>query len=578
MRPRSADAPPPAVDPGDVAEAAAFLDWLVDDHFTFVGACDDAGGSALGIVRRRVPSGLPDNSAAPYVLTLTKVLERSTVHRAVPLDFVGVKRFDASGAVVGEQRFFGLYTATVYSERTIELPFVRRKAAAVTARAGFPPTSHDGRTLANVLETIPRDEMFRLSGDHLFALAMGIMHLGDRRRVRLFVEADDFGRFVTCLVYLPRDRYTTPVRVAILDALQRAFHGSEIDFTVLVSETVLARLHVVVETPRVETAFVDAAALEAELAAIARAWPDDLRDALVAARGEERGLDAFRVWGNAFPPAYQDDVAAVDAVADVTVLEQGDDLAIHLDHAANGDSLARLRLYRSGSPLLLSDVMPVLEHLDVIVVDERPYAIVPAGSSPKWIYSFGVRAASGDPLAAPDVQARVAELFLGVWAGEIENDGLNRLVLRAGLSARQVVVVRALVKYLHQAGMRFTEASFADALATNPSPAKLIVDLFEARFEPELSNSDRGGRVEAIDAELEREIDSVRSLDEDRILRALVEVVRSAVRTNARRSAATTALSVKLDPTKLVLPPRPAPAARDLGLLATRRGCAPPRR
>ncbi|MEX1007888.1 MAG: NAD-glutamate dehydrogenase [Acidimicrobiia bacterium] len=551
------DAPPPPIDPGDVAEAAAFLEWLVDDHFTFVGACDDTGGAPLGIVRRRVPSGLPGNAAEPYVLTLTKVLERSTVHRAVPLDFVGVKRFDARGAVVGEQRFFGLYTATVYSEQTSELPFVRRKAEEVTARAGFPPTSHDGRTLANVIETIPRDEMFRLSTDRLFGLAMGIMHLGDRRRVRLFVGGDDFGRFVTCLVYLPRDRYTTPVRVAILDALQRAFRGNEIDFTVLVSETVLARLHVVVQTPRTPT--VDEAALESELATLARAWPDDLRDALVAARGEERGLDTFRVWRNAFPPAYQADVAAVDAVADVAVLEQGDDLAIHLDHAANGDGVARLRLYRAGSPFLLSDVMPVLEHLDVIVVDERPYAIVPAGSPPKWIYSFGVRAALGDPLAEPDAQVRAAELFLGVWAGEIENDGLNRLVLRAGLSARQVVVVRALVKYLHQAGMRFTEASFADALAANPRPAKLIVDLFEARFEPELSDSDRVIRVEGIDAELEREIDLVRSLDEDRILRALVEVVRAAVRTNARRSGATAALSVKLDPTKLSFLPAPRP-------------------
>ncbi len=225
--------------------------------------------------------------------------------------------------------------------------------------------------------------------------------------------------------------------------------------------------------------------------AIARGWPDELRDALVAAHGEEAGVDTFRIWRDAFPPGYQADVSPEQAVADIAVLEEGDDLAIRLQSAPADDGVARLKLYRSGAPLLLSDVMPVLEHLDVIVVDERPYVISPAGDAPRWIYSFGVRAASGDALADPGAQARVSELFLGVWAGEIENDGLNRLVLRVGLTARQVVVLRALVKYLHQAGLRFTEASFADALAANPASARRIVDLFEARFDLALADPER---------------------------------------------------------------------------------------
>ena len=399
--------PPPIADPGDVTEAATFLEWLADDHFTFIGACDQAGGDPLGTVRRRVPSGLPGQDVEPALLTLTKVLERSTVHRAVPLDFVGVKRFDADGAVVGEQRFFGLYTATVYSEPTDALPVVRRKAAAVIARSGYAPLSHGRRALVNVLETIPRDEMFRLSTDRLAVLALGVMRLGDRRRLRLFVGADEFGRFVSCLVYLPRDRYTTEVRVAILAALQRAFHGSEVDFTVLVGDAVLARLHVVVQTPGGDAPVVDEAALESELAALARAWPDELRDALVAARGEEAGVDSFRIWRDAFPPGYQADVTPEQAVADIAVLETGDDLAIRLQGGSDDDGVARSKLYRSGAPLLLSDVMPVLEHLDVIVVDERPYAITPAGGEPRFIYSFGVRAASGDALADAGAQARV---------------------------------------------------------------------------------------------------------------------------------------------------------------------------
>ena len=550
--------PPPTADPGDVTEAATFLEWLADDHFTFIGACDEAGGDPLGTVRRRMPSGLPGQDVEPAVLTLTKVLERSTVHRAVPLDFVGVKRFDADGAVVGEQRFFGLYTATVYSEPTDALPVVRRKAEAVIARSGYAPLSHGRRALVNVLETIPRDEMFRLSTDRLAVLALGVMRLGDRRRLRLFVGADEFGRFVSCLVYLPRDRYTTEVRVAILAALQRAFHGSDVDFTVLVGDAVLARLHVVVQTPGGDAPVVDEAALESELAALARAWPDELRDALVAARGEEAGVDTFRVWRGAFPPGYQADVRPEQAVADIAVLEAGDDLAIRLQGGPDGDGVARLKLYRSGAPLLLSDVMPVLEHLDVIVVDERPYAITPAGGEPRFIYSFGVRAASGDALADPGAQARVSELFLGVWAGEIENDGLNRLVLRVGLNPRQVVVLRALVKYLHQAGLQFTEASFADALAANPRPARLIVDLFEARFDLALSEPERATRVDGIVRELSAAIDAVESLDEDRILRALFEVVRATVRSNTCREDCV-ALSIKLDPSLLTFLPAPRP-------------------
>ncbi len=534
----------------EASEAAVFLEWLVDDHFTFVAVCDGGGAGALGIARRRTPVGLPSVTATPDapLLTLTKATERSTVHRAVPLDVVAV-----SG-----QLLLGLYTADAYSETTDDLPVVRRKVAHVMATAGFAPRSHDGRSLRNVLETIPRDELFRLSERELFALAIGIVRLGERRRVRLFANRDPFGRFVSCLVYLPRDRYTTPVRVAVIEALRRGVRGTEVDFTVLVSDSVLARLHIVVQTPTGAPAVIAERALEVELGEIARDWADDLRDALVAARGEEGGLDAMRTWGDAFPAAYRADVDAGTAVRDIAVLHDRPELAIRLD-LADHDGTARLTLYRSGAPLALSEVMPVLEHLDVVVVDERPYAITPAGADAQWITSFTIRAATGDPLAEPGTQDRVAELFLGVWSGEIENDGLNRLVLRAGLTARQVVLVRAFVKYLHQAGVRFTEASFADALAANQLPTRSIVALFDARFDPTLDAAARDAATARITAELDGAIDAVQNLDEDRILRALADVVRAAVRTNAyvteRRS-----LSIKLDATALEFLPDPKPA------------------
>jgi glutamate dehydrogenase len=578
---RAADlrrAPPATAALDDVAEAATFLEWIADDHFTFVGACRDelvggdgdgratrhcVPGSELGIARRRPMAGQSDESAREaFVLTLTKSVDRSTVHRAARLDVVAVKRFDAHGVVVGQDRFLGLYTANVYSQSTSTVPVLRRKVAQVLSLAGLPPKGHDGRALVHILETFPRDELFRLSVDELSVMTSGILHMGARRRVRLFVSRDQLGGFVSCLVYLPRDRYTTMARVGIVDALLGAFGGTEVDFTVLVTDDVMARLHVVVTTPR-SAPTVDVSALEDELGAIARTWTDDFRDALVRVRGEEGGLDTLRAWSDAFPVSYQFDVSAEAAAADVAVLERLDpagDLELRLEEPVTDDGVVRAKLYRSGAALVLSDMMPLLEHLGVTVVDERPYEIA-APDGPRWVYGFGVRAAPGDPLTGASVQTRVADLFLGVWAGVIENDGLNRLVLRCGLDARDIVIVRALCKYLRQAGVRFTEAYLADTLTGNPDATKLVVELFHARFDPDRPRD--AVVVEQISAELGDAIDAVAGLDADRILRALMHVVLATVRTNAYQAAAGGGpkpyVAIKLDPTELEFLPAPRP-------------------
>jgi glutamate dehydrogenase len=575
--------PPPTADADEVLEAATFLEWIADDHFTFIGACtyqlDDRSGdgtlhcmpgSELGIVRRRSMGERPDGFARQaFVLTLTKAAERSTVHRAARLDSVGVKRFDDRGAVIGEDRFVGLYTANVYSQSTTTVPVLRRKVARVLSQAGLPPKGHDGRALVHILETFPRDELFRLSVDELSTITMGILLMGARRRVRLFVSRDQLGSFASCLVYLPRDRYTTLVRVGIVDALRRAFRATDVDFNVLVTDDVMARLHLVVSSPA-SVAAVDVDALEDELATIARTWADDFRDALVRARGEEVGLDLYRTWVDAFPVSYQFDVPATDAVIDLAILERLDpagDLELRLEeprfedgHASDG--VVRAKLYRSGSALVLSDMMPLLEHLGVTVVDERPFEIGAPGRSPRWIYAFGMHAGRGEPLRGAHVQARVAELFLGVWAGDIENDGLNRLVLRCGLTARDIVLVRALCRYLRQAGVRFTEAYLADTLAANPLATELVVDLFHTRLDPDRSRDEEA--VSRITTELTVTIDAVVGLDADRILRALMHAVLAIVRTNAyqRRHDGTTKpyVAFKLDPMQLDFLPAPRPA------------------
>ncbi|MET0894759.1 MAG: NAD-glutamate dehydrogenase [Acidimicrobiia bacterium] len=577
---------PPHVSADDVDEVAAFLDWLADDHFTFVGALEyrviGVGGdarlepidaAALGVARRcplPAPGARVDTLAAPFLLTLTKAGALSTVHRTAPLDDVRVRSFDASGAPVGEWRFVGLYTASVFNDSATRIPVMRGKVARVLDAISAPRGSAAEQMITNVLETLPREELFRLPVDVLTDLAQGIATVGERRRLRLFATPDEFGRFVSCLVFLPRDRYTTGVRTGIVDALQSAFGATAADYSVLVDESVMARLHVVLDlgadranpSPALNAPGVEA--LEAELVEIARAWSDGLRDALQAALGEEVGLDAFRRWGSAFPAAYQADVAPAEAVADLTVLGELDpsgDLEIrlaHHDHAA----VTRLKLYRSGTPLLLSDVMPVLDHLDIVIVDERPYEVMPAVTSARetdvarWIYSFGIRAASGGSLDDPQLQTWIAELFEGVWGGAIENDALNRLVIAAGLAPSDVVIVRALAKYLHQAGVRFTEATLSAALVGNPTATRLVVELFHARLDP-------GRIVDAtrIDDALATEIDAITSLDDDRILRAVAALVRSVVRTNAFLPGRVLGdrLACKLDPSSLEFLPLPRP-------------------
>jgi glutamate dehydrogenase len=556
-------APPADLDPEQVAEDARYLDWLADDHFTFVGAVrvDADGvlvpGSELGVARRRSLFG-PHDAADPEptgVLTLTRSRARSTVHRDVPLDFVAVREHTAAGMERAELRLLGLYTANVSSDSVERIPVVRRKVADVMARSGFAPEGHDGRTLAHVLATYPRDELFRLGVDELSALALAIVGMGLRRRVRLFVSHDRLGCFVSCQVYLPRDRYTTPVREAVVDTLCRVYGGTEADFTVLVTEEVMARLGIIVGTPD-GAHEVDPLALEAKLAQLVRSWVDDLHDAFVDELGEETGIERFRVWRDAFPPAYRDEVDARDAVADVTILEGLDpkgDLAVRLHHGTGGAD-ARIILYRAGSALVLSDVMPFLEHLGVTVVDEHPHEIAaPRGA--RWIYSFGVVAAAAAPLVDPVIQARIAETFLGVWDGRIENDGLNRLVLHAGLEPRDVVIVRGLCQYLRQAGVRFTDAYLADTLAGNPEAVRLVVALFHQRLDPDRP---RDAAAEArLAAKLGSAIDAVATLDADRILRALWQLVAATVRTNAYRGEAH--LAYKFDSTALDFLPPPTP-------------------
>jgi glutamate dehydrogenase len=570
---------PPPASAEEIDEVKAFLAWVEHDNFTFLGYREydlvsdgDANGlravpgSGLGILRgtpatpltKLTPKALA-LARAPHVVVLTKANSRATVHRPAYLDYIGVKTFDAEGRVVGERRFLGLYTTRAYKLPAGEIPMLRGKVEAVMRRAGFPRDGHDAKALLEIVESYPRDALFQVAVDELFDVAMGILGLGERQRVRLFVRRDPLDRFVHCLVCIPRDRFNTENRERVGRILVEAFGATHLDWGLQFSESLLVRVNYIVHCPEGVPAEYDAAEIEGRLVLATRAWSDDLRDALLEEHGEEQGMRTYKRYERAFPPGYQDDWVARSAVVDIRRIEElqtsNEPIMSLYRQLEAPDDMVRCKLFSSGG-VLLSDVLPTFEHMGAKVVDERPYEIEPADAPPVWIYDFGLQVPADD---IERVRDAFQETFLSVWRGELEDDGLGGLVLH-GLSGREITIIRAIAKYLRQAGIAFSDAYMERTLLRHPQIATLLVSLFSARFDPQRRNS---GRTERLSAEIEQAIDDVASLDEDRILRSFLTVVSAILRTNFYRTGADgvhrSYTSFKLDPSLVPILPRPRP-------------------
>jgi glutamate dehydrogenase len=580
--------PPPMPAP-EVAESKAFIEWLASDHFTLLGyRCHDlvavngadalriVPDSSLGILRqtggRDVAASfaeLPPEQRAyahhPDLLIITKANARSTVHRPGYLDYVGVKRFDEKGRVCGEHRFLGLYTSTAYSAKPAEIPLLRHRTENVIARAGVAPGSHAGKALRNILDTYPRDELLQTSEDELFATAMGILHLGERQRFRLFARRDPFGRFLSCLIFAPRETYTTELRQRWQAILTEAFNGTAAEFNVSLSESMLARIQITVRTTPGKVPAFDVRELEARLAAAARRWEDDLRDELIAAHGEAGGNALFRRFGAAFPAGYREDFSARAAVPDITSmagLSDAQPLALSLYRPLEaGPGELRFKLFHRGRPVPLSDSLPMLERMGLRVLDEQPHRIAPADEPPVWMHDFGMLAAAGAEAGIEGVHAVFEDAFGRVFRGAVESDDFNRLVLAARLPADLIVVLRAYAKYLRQTGFPLSQAFIEATLAAHADIARMQVELFVLRFDPALA--DTGQKVIAKIQQIDDALDRVTNLSEDRVLRHFLMLILATTRTNfwrrdgegRRRSF----LSFKLDPAKMHWLPEPRP-------------------
>lgn len=586
-----------AFPPDQRDEALAFLNWLSDDHFIFLGYRDYCYGggnggavtidpdSGLGLLRdsrvhlfggqRRNFAQLSERLRAfllePVPLVVSKADRRSRVHRPVHLDTVTVKRLGPDGTVVADRVFAGLFTAVAYNNATRDIPYLRKKVDRVIEMAGFDPHGHNGKALANILDTYPRDELFQIDDPELLRIALGILRLKERQRTALFTRVDPFGRFVSALIFVARDRYDTELRIKFQKILRRAYRAREVMFRTRIDESIHAQVHFTLLTDAPIPADLDEAEVEQELVDAARSWADRLQSALIDTHGEEQGLTLLRRYRDAFPPAYVDAVHPAAAIGDLMRVEEvcstgrmGMSLYRPLEA---GPEAVHFKLYHAGGPIPLSDVLPMLENMGLKVVSEIPHEVRPTPWEtgpvvPVFIHDFATCLRTGGTIDLAAVKQPFEDAFARIWDGITEDDGFNRMVIGAGLGWRQISILRAYGKYLRQARAPFTDTAVYETLETFPGIASRIVRLFETRFDPDLAG-DRTLLLEEIGLEIDQLLEEVDSLEQDRILRRFINLVAATVRTNAYQTGPDGTLkpylAFKLDSEAIEGLPKPRP-------------------
>jgi glutamate dehydrogenase len=581
---------PPPVDAEELEQGLAFLEWL-DEHFTMLGYREyelveidnedqlrGIAGSGLGVQRGQgggdlskafatLPLAIRQLAHEPSLLVITKANSRSTVHRPGYLDHIGIRRFDAKGKIIGVRRFRGLYTSAAYNRSTRSIPLLREKIARIMSRAGYPDSSHAAKALVNILETFPRDLLFQLADDELYSTAMGILHLQERQRIRLFVHRDPFWRFYSCIVFVPRDRFNTEVRLAIQELLALHLGADDIEYDVHLSASVLTRIHFILRVPPASQVDFDVAEIEARLREITRSWQDDLLDALLDHCGEERGLRLYRRYGKAFRADYRQHYVPRIAVYDIeqmeTLNDEANSLAMSLYRPLEApDRVLQFKMFHADRPISLSDALPMLENMGLRVEEEKPSEIQLADGACLWMHDFSMKYSGKQELDLDEVRNKFQETFARVWRRDVENDGFNRLVLRAKLGWREIVILRAYCKYLRQAGWAFSQRYVQRALSFNSHIAALLVQLFHARFDPDRQRDAEHASKKLL-GEIHEVLDAVEHLDEDRILRSLLGAILATLRTNFYQSGsdgeAKPYLSFKFDPKKVLELPEPRP-------------------
>lgn len=547
------------IDANEVHETKAFLNWIEDHHFTFLGMRDyelitqgketllqAIPQTGLGVLRetlskssaRSISAMTPEArelTLSSRILAMSKTNTLASVHRDAYTDYIGIKRFDKKGKVIGERRIIGLYTSAAYHTNPKHIPFLRHKVALIMENSKLNPRSHAGKVLLNILETLPRDDLIQGSEDELLELSMGIFYMQERKRIRMFTRVDVYGRFISCLVYVPKERINTELRLAMQNILAASFHAEEISFSTQFSESVLARVHFIIKVNPKDHPVYDFKAIEQKLIEVGRSWTDDLQHHLSEAYGEEQANTLFDHYKSAFPLSYTDNFSPRTAVSDIKHMEMltpENSLGINFYRPLNeSENNFRLKVYQHDNTIPLSDVLPILEKLGLRAISERPYILKFEDGKVTWVNEFAMQYNKDIDFHLDEIKELFQNAFARVWFGDAENDGFNQLVLAAGLDWREVAVLRTYAKYFKQIGFTFSQDYMEMALNNNVVIAKKLVRLFEIRFKPE----DIPGREEkytALTTEILEDLENVANLDEDKIIRQYVHAISATLRTN----------------------------------------------
>lgn len=550
---------PASLDANEVSETKDFLKWLEDHHFTFFGVCDydlvqkgdeiilqAIPGTGLGVLRESlhplneivISTMSPqarEATTSMQILIISKTNTLASVHRDAYTDYIGVKRFNEKGEVIGERRILGLYTSAAYNTNPKHIPFLRQKVASILKSSMLNPRSHAGRVLLNILDTLPRDDLIQATEEELLEISMGIFQMQERRRIRMFARMDVYHRFISCLVYVPKDRFSTELRREMQEVLRESFNAEEITFSTLFTESVVARIHFMIRINPHDTMTYDFKAAEQKLVEIGRSWSDDLQALLLETHGEENGNALYARYKNAFPAVYTSTFTPRTAVSDIRHVEQltaENSLGMNFYRPMDefNDNF-RLKIYQHDITLPLSDVLPIIENLGLRAISERPYVLKFEDGKITWVNDFSMHYTRECKFEMDEIKELFQNAFSRVWFGHAENDGFNQLVLAAGLDWRQVSVLRMYAKYFKQIGFTFSQEYIISALNNNAAIAKKIVQLFELRFSPEQTQN-REQRFQDLSAEILQDLDDVSNLDEDKIVRQFINAIAASLRTN----------------------------------------------
>ncbi|MFT4653485.1 MAG: glutamate dehydrogenase [Kangiellaceae bacterium] len=541
------------------SQGKTFLNWLNDHNFTLMGYryydvkaiegdhrwCPQ-DNSSLGLMknsvsaRERVLSNVPtsarNEALSSNPLMLTKTSSKSRVHRPAYMDYIGIKEFDAKGNVSGEHRFLGLYSASFYNSSATDLPMLREKIERMCELSGFEKGTHAYKAFVNIVETYPRDELIQTPDSELAQTILGIFQMQERGMTKIFVRKEAFGRFVSCMVYVPRERYNTELRRGTQILLKRSFNANgDIEFNTYFSESVYARTHYIARVDNNNLEF-DVNEIEKNLIELTKTWQDKLNAKIVSVYGDEHGKGIVQKYDNAFSRSYAEQNLPSVALVDIQRIELlSDEKALDIlfyrpQEEISESNIVKLKLYHKNEPIHLSDVLPILENFGLRVVDESPYKVTNEKGEISSIMDFTMIYKTKDNFDMEKSQELFQNAFTATWNGDLEDDGFNRLILGAGITGRKVTIVRAYAKYMRQIGSSFSIDYIANTMASYPEIAKLLIDLFNQKFSPSIRRNK--SKVESIQANVMAKLDTVSNLDDDRIIRRYLELLNATLRTN----------------------------------------------